>query len=140
MRPLEGVRVLDLSRVVAGPVVGRILSDLGADVVKIEPPDDDVTRLWGATRHGVASFYLQQNAGKRNVCIDFRSAGGVEIFKQLVTKADVLVENYRGGVMDRLGIGWPVLSAIFALPTPSRTRSPISCASGFSASRWAMRT
>lgn len=112
MRPLEGVRVLDLSRVVAGPVVGRILSDLGADVVKIEPPDDDVTRLWGATRHGVASFYLQQNAGKRNVCIDFRSAGGVEIFKQLVTKADVLVENYRGGVMDRLGIGWPVLSGL----------------------------
>lgn len=112
MRPLEGVRVLDLTRVVAGPVSGRILSDLGADVVKIEPPDDDVTRLWGAIHHGVASFYLQQNAGKRNVCIDFRVPAGVDLLKQLVTKADVVIENYRGGVMDRLGIGWSVLSAI----------------------------
>ena len=109
MRPLEGVRVLDLTRVVAGPVIGRIMSDLGADVVKIEPPDEDITRLWGATRHGVAGFYLQQNAGKRNICIDFRHPGGASLLKQLAAKADVVVENYRGGVMERLGIGWSTL-------------------------------
>ena len=109
MRPLEGVRVLDLTRVVAGPVAGRILSDLGADVVKVEPPDDDVTRLWGRTEHGVAGFFLQQNAGKRNICIDFRQPEGAVLFKRLVAKADVVIENYRGGVMDRLGIGWSAL-------------------------------
>ena len=68
--PLAGVRVLDLTRVVSGPVVGRALADLGADVVKLEPPEGDVTRLWGEERHGIAGFFLQQNAGKRNVCID----------------------------------------------------------------------
>ncbi len=112
MRPLEGVRVLDLTRVVAGPVAGRILSDLGADVVKVEPPDEDVTRLWGRNNHGIASFYLQQNAGKRNICLDFRFPEAVALFKQLVSKADVVLENYRGGVMDRLGIGWAALSEV----------------------------
>lgn len=112
MFPLEGIRVLDLSRVVAGPVIGRIFSDLGADVVKVEPPDEDMTRLWGEVRHGISGFFQQQNAGKRNVCLDFRNPSGVDVLKALVGEADVLIENYRAGVMDRLGIGWPILSAI----------------------------
>ena len=112
MRPLEGVRVLDLSRVVAGPVAGRILSDLGADVVKVEPPEGDITRIWGEERHGVAGFFMQQNAGKRNISIDLRRPAGVQLVIDLAAKADMVIENFRGGVMDRMGIGWSVLSAV----------------------------
>ena len=100
-----------MTRVVSGPVVGRALADLGADVVKLEPPDGDVTRLWGEERHGIAGFYLQQNAGKRNVCIDLKAAGAVELVHDLAAVADVLVENFRPGVLDRLGITWESLSA-----------------------------
>ena len=111
MRPLEGIRVLDLSRVVAGPFAGRMLSDLGADVVKVEPPDGDVSRFWGEERNGITGFYQQQNAGKRNVCVDMRAEGSVELIASLAAAADIVLENYRAGVMDRMGIGWPVLSA-----------------------------
>ena len=109
--PLGGVRVLDLTRVVSGPVVGRALADLGADVVKLEPPEGDVTRLWGEERNGIAGFFLQQNAGKRNVCIDLKSDGAVALLHDLAAAADVLVENFRPGVLERLGITWESLSA-----------------------------
>ncbi len=109
--PLSGVRVLDMTRVVSGPVVGRALSDLGADVVKLEPPSGDVTRLWGEERAGIAGFFLQQNAGKRNVCVDLKAPGAVELVCDLAAVADVLVENFRPGVLDRLGITWDALSA-----------------------------
>jgi CoA:oxalate CoA-transferase len=109
--PLAGVRVLDLTRVVSGPVVGRALADLGADVVKLEPPEGDVTRLWGEERHGIAGFFLQQNAGKRNVCIDLKAPGAVDVVHDLAAVADVLVENFRPGVLARLGITWETLSA-----------------------------
>lgn len=100
-----------MSRVVAGPIAGRILSDLGADVVKLEPPEGDVTRVWGQVRHGLSGFYTQQNAGKRNVCVDLRAAGGVALVKQLATQADIVIENFRAGVLDRLGLGYADLSA-----------------------------
>jgi CoA:oxalate CoA-transferase len=109
--PLGGVRVLDLTRVVSGPVVGRALADLGADVVKLEPPEGDVTRLWGEERNGIAGFFLQQNAGKRNVCVDLKTDGAVELLHDLAAAADVLVENFRPGVLARLGITWESLSA-----------------------------
>lgn len=109
--PLAGVRVLDLTRVVSGPVVGRALADLGADVVKLEPPEGDVTRLWGEERNGIAGFFLQQNAGKRNVCIDLKTDGAVALVHDLAAAADVLVENFRPGVLERLGITWESLSA-----------------------------
>jgi CoA:oxalate CoA-transferase len=104
--------VLDLSRVVSGPVVGRIFADMGADVVKVESPEGDITRLWGATVNDVPGFFLQQNAGKRGMCIDLRQPEGSEVIQQLASQADVLIENFRGGVMNRLGIGWSVLSAL----------------------------
>ncbi len=109
--PLGGLRVLDLSRVVAGPFAGRMLSDLGADVVKVEGPEGDVSRVWGEVRNGASGFYAQQNAGKRNISIDLKAPGAVELVLQLAAKADIVIENFRPGVMDRLGLGWEELSA-----------------------------
>ncbi len=110
-RPLDGVRVLDLSRVVAGPFAGRMLADLGADVVKVEPPEGDVSRVWGEKRHGVSGFFQQQNAGKRGICVDLRADGAADLIVALAARADIVIENFRAGVMTRLGLDWPVLSA-----------------------------
>ncbi|MBW3669553.1 MAG: CoA transferase [Actinobacteria bacterium] len=110
--PLDGLRVLDLSRVVSGPFAGRMLRDLGADVVKVEPPEGDVTRVWGEVRHGLSGFYTQQNAGKRNVSIDLKAPGGAQLVRRLAARADVVIENFRPGVADRLGIGYAELSAV----------------------------
>lgn len=112
MRPLAGVRVVDMSRVLSGPFAGRILSDLGADVVKVEPPEGDISRLWGVNRAGLAGFYTQQNVGKRNVCIDLRAEGGPEMVKRLVSAAHVLIENFRPGVMARHGLSFAELCEI----------------------------
>jgi len=111
VRPLAGVRVLDLSRVFAGPITGRTLSDLGADVVKVEPPDGDVTRLWGRKTAGLSTYFTQQNCGKRNVCIDLHADDGPELVARLAEHADVVVENFRPGVMARFGLDWDALSA-----------------------------
>ena len=110
--PLEGLKVLDFSRVLAGPFAGRMLCDLGADVVKVEPPDGDVTRLWGKVIQGLPGYYHQQNAGKRNICMDLRAPGAKELVFQLVKEADILIENYRPDVMARLGLGYEVLKAM----------------------------
>ena len=110
--PLANLKVLDFSRVLAGPFAGRMLSDLGADVVKVEPPDGDVTRFWGKVVGGVPGYYHQQNAGKRNISIDLRAPGARELVFDLVRQADILIENYRPDVMPRLGFGYEVLKAI----------------------------
>lgn len=109
--PLNDLKVLDFSRVLAGPFAGRMLSDLGADVVKIEPPDGDVTRYWGKEIGGIPGYFHQQNAGKRNICIDLRAAGAADLVKQLVRQADIVIENYRPDVMGRLGLGYEDLRA-----------------------------
>jgi len=88
-----------------------MLSDLGADVVKLEPPEGDVTRVWGDIRHGLSGFYTQQNAGKRNVCIDLKRPDAAALVTRLAAAADVVIENFRPGVLTRLGLGWPVLAA-----------------------------
>jgi len=110
--PLAGLRVLDFARVLAGPFAGRMLSDLGADVVKVEPPDGDVTRQWGRVVAGLPGYYFQQNAGKRNISIDLRAPGARELVLDLVRRADVLIENYRPDVMDRLGLGYEALREV----------------------------
>ena len=110
--PLNGVRVLDMSRVLAGPFAGRMLSDLGAEVVKLEPPEGDITRLWGRKIAGIAGYYHQQNAGKKNISVDLSQPTGTELVKKLVSKADVLIENFRPDVMARLGLDYDTLAAI----------------------------
>lgn len=109
-RPLDGIRVLDLSRVLAGPFAGRMLADLGADVVKIEPPEGDVTRHFGVDRGGQTGYYAQQNAGKRNVCVDLRRPGGPDLVRRLSEAADVVVENFRPGVLAGFGLDYAELS------------------------------
>ena len=110
--PLEGMRILDMSRVLAGPFAGRMLAELGADVVKVEPPDGDITRLWGASINDLAGYYHQQNLSKRDICVDLSVPEGKELIKQLVSHADALIENFRPGVMDRLGLGYEVLTEV----------------------------
>ena len=110
--PLAGLKVLDFSRVLAGPFAGRMLNDLGADVVKVEPPDGDVTRQWGHVVGGLPGYYHQQNAGKRNICIDLRAPGAQALVFELVKHADILIENYRPDVMARLGLGYADLQAV----------------------------
>lgn len=109
--PLEGLKVLDFSRVLAGPFAGRMLSDLGADVVKVEPPDGDNTRLWGKMVGGISGYFAYANAGKRNICVDLRAEGAQELILALAREADVVLENFRPDVMDRLGVGYDRLSA-----------------------------
>ena len=109
--PLDGIRVLDMSRVLAGPFAGRMLRDLGADVVKIEPPDGDLTRLWGAVIGGVPGYFHQQNVGKRDICVDLAKTEGVELTKRLAARADLVIENFRPGVMERLGLDYETLRA-----------------------------
>ena len=111
-RPLAGLRVIDMSRVLAGPFVGRLLADLGAEVVKIEPPEGDVTRKWGAQVADLSGYYTQQNVGKRNLCVDLRADGGPALVERLAAQADILVENFRPGVMARFGLDWPRLQKI----------------------------
>lgn len=110
--PLSGLKVLDFSRVLAGPFAGRVLCDLGADVVKVEPPDGDITRMWGAVKGGVPGYYHQQNVGKRNICMDLRADGATELVFSLIRECDILIENYRPNVMPRLGFGYEVLREV----------------------------
>jgi len=104
-RPLAGIRVLDCTRVLSGPICGRLLADRGADVVKVEPPETDIFRSTPPHVEGVATMYAHFNAGKRNVCVDLERAEGPELLADLACRADVLVENFRPGVMTRHGLG-----------------------------------
>lgn len=109
--PLDGLRVLDLSRVLAGPYCGRLLCDLGAEVVKLEPPEGDLLRFYEPRRHSQSFYFTQHNAGKRDVSLDLSRPEGVEIVRALAERSDVVLENFRPGVMERLGLGFAELSA-----------------------------
>lgn len=111
--PLQGIRVLDFTRVLAGPAASLALADLGAEVFKIEPPGSgDETRDFPPIRDGESHYFLSVNRGKKSLVIDLKSPAGVALVKDLVAKCDIVVENYRPGVMDRLGLGYTALSAI----------------------------
>ncbi len=110
--PLAGVRVLDFSRVLSGPICGRALVDLGAEVVKVEPPAGDLTRFAHPKVNSLALYFTQQNVGKRNLSLDLRRPEAVDLLRRLAGRCDVVLENFRAGVMDRMGLGWPELSAV----------------------------
>jgi len=111
--PLAGIKVLDLSRVLAGPWATMSLADLGAEVWKIENIDGgDDTRAWSVPSYkGVSTYYLSANRGKQSIALDMKSPQGLAIVRELAAKADVVVENFRGGTADRLGVGYNELSA-----------------------------
>ena len=111
---LAGIRVLDISRILGGPYCGQILGDHGADVLKVEPPQGDDTRTWGPPfKDGVASYYHGLNRNKRTLQLDLARPEGRDALLALVAEADVLVENFRTGTMERWGIGPEVLMARF---------------------------
>ncbi|MBS7779811.1 CoA transferase [Acidovorax sp. CCYZU-2555] len=111
---LQGIRVLDLSRVLGGPLCGQILGDHGADVLKVEPPGGDDTRAWGPPfQDGVASYYHGLNRNKRIQFLDLGSAQGQEKVLALMAQADVLIENFKIGTMEKWGIGFAQLQARF---------------------------
>ena len=111
--PLAGVRVLDFTRVLAGPSASLALADLGAEVYKIEPPGSgDETRSFPPFRASESHYYLSINRGKKSIVIDLKTEEGVALAKDLARQCDVLIENYRPGVMDRLGLGYDVLAEI----------------------------
>ena len=110
--PLSGVRVLDFSRVLAGPAASLALADLGAEIIKVEPPGSgDDTRTFPPFSDGHSVYFLGINRGKKSIVIDLKSADGVALARDLAAKCDILIENYRPGVMDRLGLGYDTLSA-----------------------------
>lgn len=111
--PLQGVRVLDFTRVLAGPAASLALADLGAEVLKIEPPGSgDDTRTFPPFRDGESHYFLSGNRGKKSIVIDLKSEAGVALARDLAMKCDIVIENYRPGVMDRLGLGYDTLSAL----------------------------
>jgi len=110
--PLEGIKVLDLTRALSGPFCTMILGDLGADVIKVEPIDGDMMRQWGPFDRTESVYYLTGNRNKRAIAIDFRSTEGLELIKTMVKDCDVVVENFKPGSMDAMGLNYEKLAEI----------------------------
>ena len=104
---LEGIRVLDLSRVLAGPYCTMILGDLGAEIIKVEAPGgSDETRGWGPPfQEGVSAYYLCANRNKKSLTVNLKSEEGQRVIHQLVKESDVIINNFKTGTMDRLNLG-----------------------------------
>jgi len=110
--PLSGVRVLDLTRVLSGPFCTALLGDLGADVIKVEAPEGDTIRTSGAIKNGLSGYFAQFNRNKRSIRLDLRKTEGREILARLIGQSDVLVENFRPGVLTRMGFSAERLKAL----------------------------
>lgn len=111
--PLDGVRVLDLSNLMAGPMCGMFLGDFGAEVIKVEHPvNGDGMRKWGSLKDGVGLFFKMVNRNKKTITLDLHHEAAQELVRQLAERVDVVIENYRPGTLERWGIGYEQLSAI----------------------------
>lgn len=110
--PLAGVRVLDLTRALAGPFCATILADMGADVVKVEPtPGGEMIRSWGPFQDGISVYYLSVNRNKRSLALNFRDPAAMGLLRSMAADADVVLENFKPGTMDRMGLGADALQA-----------------------------
>src|SRR4029077_12312974 len=111
-RALDGIRVLERGKVMAGPFCALQLCDMGADVIKVEPPAGDPTRQMGARAGTDSACFAAMNRGKRGIVLDLKSAAGRAALELLAARADVFVENFRPGVMHELGLDYASLSAV----------------------------
>lgn len=112
-KPLDGLRVIDLTRVLAGPFCTMLLADMGADVIKIENPDGgDDSRAFGPYKQGLSAYYMGLNRSKRSVTLNLKNEKAKEMLKSLVRDADVVVENFKPGTMNKLGLGYEVLREV----------------------------
>ena len=111
-KALDGIRILDLTRNIAGPVATMMAAEMGADVIKVEPPGGDEMRTWPPFVDGQSVYFISCNRGKRSISLDLKSAEGKALFLDLLKHADVLVENYRPNTLEKLGLGWDQLKLI----------------------------
>ena len=112
-KPLAGIKVVELGTLIAGPFAARILAEFGAEVIKIEAPDGgDPLRKWRKLYEGTSLWWYLQARNKKSVTVNLKHPDGVEVVRRLVAEADIVVENFRPGVLDKLGLGWEALSAI----------------------------
>lgn len=110
--PLNGIRVIDLTSMISGPIATMLLADQGADVIKVEPPSGDLVRVMGAGKKGISGTFLSSNRNKRSIVLDLKTERGVELLKELVKTADVFVQNFRPGAAARMGLSEEVLTKI----------------------------
>ncbi len=110
--PLAGLKVLDLTRALSGPFSTMILGDLGAEVIKVEPsPNGDMVRQWGPFDEDISVYYLSANRNKKGIGVDFRSSEGLALIRRLALASDIVVENFKVGTMEKMGLGYEALSA-----------------------------
>jgi len=134
--PLAGVRVLDLTRALAGPFCTMILGDLGADVIKVEPTGGDMIREWGPFDRGTSAYYLSGNRNKRGIAVNFRDPAALDVLRGLARSCDVVVENFRAGAMEAMGLAYETLAAansrlVYASVTGFGRTGPASGRPGF---------
>jgi crotonobetainyl-CoA:carnitine CoA-transferase CaiB-like acyl-CoA transferase len=110
--PLSGYRIIDLSQVLSGPAATRLLADQGADVIKVEPISGDLVRYMGPNRHGLSASFINSNHSKRSIAVDLKTTAGVEIVARLLASADVFVQNFRPGAIERMGFSEDVVRKI----------------------------
>ena len=110
-QPLHGIRVLDLSAVLSGPMCTALLADQGAEVIKVEPPGGDLSRRIGPAKGDMSAMFIAANRGKRSIVLDLKRAEHLQVLRDLARRADVLVENFRPGAMARLGLDHATLAA-----------------------------
>jgi formyl-CoA transferase len=109
--PLQGVRVLELGSLIAGPFCAKTLADFGAEVIKVEPPGDgDALRRWRRMRNGTSLWWQVQSRNKKSITVDLRQAAGQEIVRSLAARADIVIENFRPGALEKWNIGWDALA------------------------------
>ncbi|MBB5398959.1 CaiB/BaiF CoA transferase family protein [Paraburkholderia youngii] len=111
--PLQGIRVVEIGTLIAAPFAARLMAEFGADVIKIEAPETgDPLRKWRKLHEGTSLWWYLQSRNKKSVCVNLKSADGVEVVKRLAADADVIIENLRPGALEKLGLGWDVLHAL----------------------------